>query len=168
MKYSLATNLATLGKIGRTRYAPGTLGSFVALWLAPLLFLPFSLPIRILVLTIVFFVGIWASEIASKELNDPDPSAVVIDEVLGQWVCLLPLSPISFYEMHLLSNLDIFILLVGFLLFRIFDITKVGPVGLVERKFSGGLGIMLDDAVAGFFGAIFLFPIQNYLRLFFG
>ncbi len=167
-KYSIATNIATLGKIGRSRYAPGTLGSFVALWLAPLLFLPFSLPIRILALSIVFFLGLWASEKASKELGKEDPSEVIIDEVLGQWICLFPLGTISFYDLHLLTNIDIFTLLIGFMLFRIFDITKVGPVGLVERKVKGGLGIMLDDVVAGFFAAIFLFPISKYLQLFFG
>lgn len=164
-KYSLATNIATLGIIGRTRYAPGTAGSFVALWLAPLVFLPFSFPIQILILTFVFFLGIWASEIAAKELGSEDPSAVIIDEVIGQWIALLPLANLSYFNDNLFLGYDFILLLSGFLLFRIFDITKVGIVGLVERKFSGGLGIMLDDVVAGILAALFLYPLQYYLPL---
>jgi len=164
-KYSLATNIATLGIIGRTRFAPGTAGSFAALWLAPLVFLPFSFPIRILILTFVFFLGIWASEIAAKELGHEDPSAVVIDEVLGQWVALLPLSHLSYFDSELFGNYEFILLLCGFMLFRLFDITKFGPVGLVERKVRGGLGIMLDDVVAGIFAASFLYSIQLYARL---
>ncbi len=168
MKYTFATNLATLGIIGRFGYAPGTMGSFAALLLAPLLFLPFGMLTRVLILTLLFFVGIWASEKACEELGGEDPSAVIIDEVLGQWISYFPLMPISFYDFDKLTNIDIYILIAGFMLFRLFDISKVGPVGLVERKFKGGLGIMLDDAVAGIFAALFLYAIQNYLHLYFG
>lgn len=165
-KYSITTNIATLGIIGRTRFAPGTAGSFVATWLAPLVFLPFSLPIRLLILTFIFFLGVWASEIAAKELGREDPSAVIIDEVLGQWITFLPLANISYFGTDLLQSYEFMLLLCGFMLFRLFDITKVGPVGLMERKFSGGLGIMLDDVVAGILAASFMYPAQFYIHLF--
>ena len=166
-KYSIATNIATLGVIGRTRYAPGTAGSFIAIWLAPLVFLPFSFPVRILILTFVFFLGIWASEIAAKELGKEDPSAVIIDEVLGQWISLMPLANISYFGTNLLQSYEFILLLCGFMLFRLFDITKVGPVGLMERKFSGGLGIMLDDVMAGILAAAFMYSAQFYIHAFF-
>ncbi len=166
-KHSLPTKIATLGRLGTSRMAPGTIGSFVALWLAPLLFLPLSFPLRILSLTVLFFVGVWASDIARQELGDEDPSCVIIDEVLGQWIALMPLSSISYFGANLMSNTDFFTLLCAFMLFRVFDITKLGPVGLVERKVGGGLGIMLDDIVAGFFAAIFVYPIDLYLKLVF-
>lgn len=166
-KYSFATNIATLGIIGRTRYAPGTLGSFVAVWLAPLCFLPFELPIRFAILGLLFLLGVYVSEIAAKELGNEDPSAVIIDEVLGQWITLACLPNFSYFNIVLFSNLEFILLLVGFMLFRIFDITKVGPVGLMERKFHGGYGIMLDDVVAGILAAACLYCIQLYTYMIF-
>ena len=165
-KYSLATSIATLGFIGHSKFAPGTMGSFVALCFAPLIFLPFSLPIRLLILIFIFFLGTWASEIAAKELGDGDPSAVIIDEVIGQWIALLPLTTLSYFGENTFLGYEFILLACGFLLFRIFDITKVGPVGLAERKFTGGLGIMLDDVVAGILAAAFMYPAQLYAHLF--
>ncbi len=163
-KYSLATNIATLGLIGRAMFAPGTAGSFAALCLAPFVFLPFSLPVRILILAFVFFLGVKVSDIAEKELGKADPSAVIIDEVIGQWIALLPLGYLSYFNADLFLGSDFVLLLCAFMLFRFFDISKVGPVGLMERKFHGGLGIMLDDVVAGILAAAFMFPIQNYVH----
>lgn len=166
-KYSLATNIATLGILGRTRFAPGTLGSFVAVWLAPLCFLPFDLPIRIAILGLLFLLGVYVSDIAAKELGYEDPNAVIIDEVLGQWITLSCLPNFSYFNIVLFSNLEFILLLVGFLLFRIFDITKIGPVGLMERKFHGGYGIMLDDVMAGVLALVFLYPITLYTYIIF-
>ena len=70
MRYSLLTNIATLGLVGRIKKAPGTAGSFLAVLCAPLCFLPFSLPIRLLILSVLFLIGIKASEQAEKELKE--------------------------------------------------------------------------------------------------
>lgn len=168
MQYSLLTNIATLGLIGRIKKAPGTAGSFVALLLAPLCFLPFSLPVRLIIVLALFAVGIKACEQAEKELQEKDPSSVIIDEVAGQWLTLLPVNPLSYFGADPIAPQEWFVLMVGFLLFRIFDISKLGPIGLCERKLSGGLGIMADDIMAGFLCACLMYPFQFYGNLIFG
>lgn len=168
MHYSPLTNIATLGLVGRIKKAPGTAGSFVAVLLAPLCFLPFSLPVRLVMILALFLIGIKASEQAEKELREKDPSSVIIDEVAGQWLTLLPVNAISYFGTDPIAAQEWFVLMVGFLLFRIFDISKLGPVGLCERKLSGGLGIMADDIMAGFLAGCLMYPFQFYGNLIFG
>jgi len=95
----------------------------------------------------VFFVvlvtlALWSSHVGSKALMTGDPSCVVIDEAAGFFmaVFLLPLTFKSF--------------ILGFLLFRVFDIVKPFPIGLIDRRMKGGPGIVLDDLVAGLFANI--------------
>lgn len=166
-KDTIALNIAQMGFIGRSRHAPGTAGSFVALWLAPLFFLPLSLPLRCLVLVIVFYIGMWASAIAAKILNDKDPSSIIIDELVGQWIALLPVTQISYFGTEPIRIYQLFLLIIAFMLFRLFDITKVGPVGLAERKCEGAFGIMFDDVVAGLLAAAFMYPLNIYAHMFF-
>ena len=80
-----------------------------------------------------------------------DPSSVVIDEVAGQWITLLPaaLDPVSFA--------------IGFIAFRFLDITKPFPAGWADRNLTGAPGIMLDDLCAGIYAGLVLFAIQHYL-----
>ena len=84
--------------------------------------------------------------------KDHDPSEIVIDEVTGQFIALLPLSYASW--MH---GIDILAMWPGwiaaFALFRLFDITKPGPIGWADRR-GDALGVMLDDVIAGIFAAI--------------
>jgi phosphatidylglycerophosphatase A len=91
------------------------------------------------VLTVMAF---WSSEVAWRRLGIDDPSEVVIDEVAGYGlsVFLLPFSLLSFA--------------LGFVFFRIFDIWKPFPIGLIDRRVKGGLGIVLDDLVAGVFANV--------------
>ncbi len=168
MRYSLLTNLATLGLVGRIKKAPGTAGSFIAVLLAPLCFLPLSIPHRLLVLVILFVIGLKASEQAEIELGEKDPQSVIIDEVLGQWLSLLPVNTLSYFSTKAIAPHEWFVLMIGFLLFRAFDISKIGPVGLCERKLRGGLGIMADDAMAGILCAMLMYPFQFYGNLIFG
>lgn len=168
MRYSLLTNIATLGFVGRVKKAPGTAGSFLAVLCAPLCFLPFSLPMRLLILSVLFLIGIKASEQAEKELKEKDPSSVIIDEVVGQWLTLLPVNALSYFNSQTIMPQDWFVLMIGFLFFRIFDIGKIGPVGLCERKLQGGIGIMADDVMAGFLAALLMYPLQFYGNLIFG
>ena len=114
--------------------APGTAGSAVALvaiWLIP--FSPFSLA---LALVIVILVGIWAGTRAERFLGRKDPGQIVIDEVAGMAlsVLTLPRTPP--------------VLLAAFLLFRLLDIVKPFPARQSQRV-SGGLGVMIDDLIAG-------------------
>jgi phosphatidylglycerophosphatase A len=88
----------------------------------------------------VFVIGIWASALYSRRLGLEDPGSVVVDEVAGQWLTLVPVA--------IASEFNIAYTLLGFLLFRLFDIVKPWPVNLADRKLKGGFGIMADDILA--------------------
>ena len=127
-----------IGVAGLARPAPGTWGSAAAALLAPLCFVPLELPWRTLVLAGIFLTGSWAATRVEKLLQCKDPSQVVIDELLGVWLSLLPFATVSLP-----------MLLASFALFRVFDILKPWPVSASEYWLPDGYGVMLDDAVAG-------------------
>ena len=134
--------LARLWIVGRSPYAPGTCGTLVALALAPLAFMPLPIWARLPVLCLLFWVGLLASTEAEKALGNKDPQEVIIDEVFGMWLTLLPFASLSLMGYAL-----------AFLLFRLFDIVKPWPVREFE-KLPSGLGIMADDAVAGLMASV--------------
>ncbi len=102
--------------------------------------LPFTI---YLILTIfAFTAGIWFCKQAIKWLERDDPSVVVWDEVVGYLITMFA-APLGWYWM-----------LIGFLLFRLFDILKPWPIGYFDRNIHGGLGIMLDDIIAGLFALV--------------
>lgn len=134
---------------GWLKPAPGTWGSAAALPLAWLLWNWGGHPALAGAMGIVFLVGWWASERIVRADGLEDPSWVVIDEVAGQWMVLLFTPP---------SLLDYAI---GFGLFRLFDIWKPWPVCWADRKIKGGLGIMLDDILAGLMGLAVMVLLQR-------
>ncbi|GIT92079.1 phosphatidylglycerophosphatase A [Jannaschia pagri] len=147
----IARTVATLGGVGHLRPAPGTWGSLVAL---PLGWVAMQLgPVAFtLAIAVIFAVGLWATEQVTRGSGDHDPSEVVIDEVLGQWIALLPLAwgaARAGVEVERLWPGWI----AAFVLFRLFDIWKPGPVGWMDKR-PDALGVMLDDAVAGVLAAI--------------
>jgi phosphatidylglycerophosphatase A len=150
---ALAAPIATVCGIGRLPMAPGTFGSLAALPLAFLLHGLGGFWLLAVVTVAGFAIGVWASEVYAKTAGRDDPSEVVIDEVVGQWFALWPLS------LGLtLMGADPWLFpwpgwVGGFLLFRFFDIVKPPPVNWAERL-PGGMGIMLDDAVAGALAAL--------------
>ncbi len=144
--------IATFGYAGHLRPAPGTWGSLAALpvgWLLHVIGGPILLCVGIVA---AFSAGWWATALETKGKEDHDPSEIVIDEVAGQWIAILPL---SLGAAHV--NADILSLwpgwLTAFLLFRLFDILKPGPVGWADRR-GDALGVMLDDIIAGILAAI--------------
>lgn len=148
----IARLVATVGGVGYLRPAPGTWGSLVALPVAAALHLiggPWLLMIAIIAM---FFEGLWATIQVTRWQDNHDPSYVVIDEVVGQWIALLPL---SFGAAHV--GVSIFALWPGwiaaFVLFRLFDILKPGPVGWADRR-QTPTGVMLDDVIAGALAAV--------------
>src|SRR5262249_23499888 len=98
-----------------------------------------------LVAVLLFFPAVWASGITAEVKKQEDPSCVVVDEVIGQWITLAGAHP-----------LEIKSLIAGFVLFRLFDIWKPWPVRNLEAL-AGGWGINADDAMAGVYGAAVLF-----------
>lgn len=143
----LALSLATLGPAGRMPFAPGTWGSAAALVLAPWIFVPLPLSARLGALGLVLAAGTWAAARTEKILGRKDPGCVVVDELLGQWTAFAPFHLTGWTTAMPLE------LLALFALFRLFDIVKPWPIRAVERSVPGGLGVMLDDLVAGLFAA---------------
>ena len=143
--------LATWFGSGLLPRAPGTWGSLAAL--------PFAWAIQsaggqtalVIGAAIAFVVGVWASDRMARDTGSKDPGAVVIDEVAGQWLALafVPLSVWSY--------------LAGFVLFRIADITKLWPASVADRRIGGGLGIMLDDIIAGVYAGLVLLVGSKFL-----
>jgi len=148
--HRIKTFIATSGFAGYLPGAPGTWGSIVAilLWYALQLVIE---PLFIVGLTVVlFFIGVWVAKDISRYEEEEDPSHIVIDELVGQWIPLwfLPVTPMY--------------ILMAFILFRIFDIAKPWPVSMFDR-IPGGWGIMLDDIAAGVYALLILEGIQFIL-----
>jgi phosphatidylglycerophosphatase A len=144
--------IATFGGVGHLRPAPGTWGSLAALPVALVLCWiggPWLLTLGVVVVCGVGFVAARA-EIA--ESGDTDPAHVVIDEVAGQWIALMPVA----FGAGIMT-VPVTALWPGwvaaFVLFRLFDILKPGPVGWADRR-ADALGLMLDDVIAGVFAAL--------------
>lgn len=121
--------------------APGTFGTVAAL----LIYIPLSgLPPLIYgaVVVAAFLLGIWICETTSHELGVHDHGGIVWDEFVGMWLALFLVPPQWLW------------VLVGFLLFRALDILKPWPIKWADTKVEGGLGIMLDDVLAGIMAAL--------------
>ncbi len=123
--------------------APGTWGSLVGLLLFFLLH-TLNLQIYLAVVAAIFVLGTFAAGEAEKIMDRKDPGLVVIDEIVGILITMIaiPATPLA--------------MALGFILFRIFDIWKPFPIRLIDQRFHGGLGIMLDDIVAGIFSLVIL------------
>jgi phosphatidylglycerophosphatase A len=138
----LALAIATWG-VGYLPLMPGTFGSLAGLGVFLLLG---SLPLQIGAVVAITWAGIWSASRTERILRLKDPGRVVVDEVAGQMIALLPLSVFAVSSRG-------FWITVSFILFRLFDIFKPYPA----RKFEGlhgGLGIMADDLVAGVYAAL--------------
>ena len=138
--------LATLGPVGFFKPAPGSWGSAAAVVLAAILAMlsPWLLEIATL---LVCLLGVLAAGRYQTVTSRHDAPEVVIDEVAGQWIALLAV-PLD-WRWYLLA----------FLLFRLFDIVKPGPVRMAENL-PGGIGVMADDIVAGVLAATCLLLIR--------
>lgn len=134
-----------LGIAGLSKWAPGTCGTFLALLVAPFIFQPLGLKTRIVFLLLVFFLGSLAATRAEHLLGQKDPGEVVVDELAGAYVAILPFAggswPLLFW---------------AFVIFRIFDIAKPWPVKASETWLPDGWGVMIDDVIGGFMAMIVL------------
>ena len=132
----VALLVATAGYVGYFPIAPGTAGSLAGLAVFAAVRRAESPAIELAVIAIVLMAGVWSAGVAERALETDDPGPVVIDEVLGMLITLA-LLPVSLAGMA-----------ADFVLFRISDIVKPYPASRLERL-GGGMGIMLDDAMAG-------------------
>jgi len=144
--------VTSFGFIGLVPVAPGTFGSAAAIPVAWLLHWWGGFPVLLVATVLVFALGTWAITIFTAG-GDPDPSEVVIDEVAGQWIALWPLS-LGLSMADAAPHVFPWPGWVGaFVMFRLFDIWKPGPIGRADRMHTP-LGVMLDDVIAGVFAAV--------------
>lgn len=141
---------------GLPRRAPGTWGTVGGLIVAiPLLSLGF---VPFLIITILSCViGNWICGRTSKLMGGHDNPHIVWDEWAGMWLTLLPLSYMGIADGNFWQNIaqssSVVAIIIAFILFRFFDIIKPPPIGWADKKVAGGLGIMLDDIIAGIMAA---------------
>tara|TARA_B100000073_G_scaffold153328_1_gene126590 strand:+ start:470 stop:958 length:489 start_codon:yes stop_codon:yes gene_type:complete len=147
--------IASLGGIGLIRFAPGTFGSIFS-WF---LFIYLSHYLNMIVLTsLMFFLGIWVCEIISKDLEEKDDKSIVVDELIGMWIALMP--TIYFADTQAERTT---IAILALVLFRFFDIVKPYPINLLDQKFKNGFGIVIDDVAAGIITLLILIPVSVLL-----
>lgn len=152
MQHSTAKLIATFFYSGLLKPASGTWGTLAALPVAWLLHV-IGGPVLLSGATIAaYFIGLKATEAYTAGSDNHDPSEVVIDEVVGMWITLFP---VSFGAK--MMGADMLALypgwIVGFLAFRFFDITKFGPIGKADQR-GDAIGVMMDDVYAGVAAAI--------------
>lgn len=134
---------------GLARKAPGTAGTLAAIPLYYLLMQFDSLLLYSIFTVLTLLAGIWICDLAAQRLGEHDYGGIVWDEIVGYLITLW-LVPFSWTNV-----------LLGFVLFRLFDIAKPWPIKWADRQVSGGLGIMLDDVLAGIFAGLILLAMQT-------
>ncbi|QEF22606.1 phosphatidylglycerophosphatase A [Helicobacter pylori] len=152
-KFSLRACFLTLFFSGYSKKAPGTIGSLVALLL--------GLPILIFSANTLFlgaiFVGLIAITQIDKEEEESkihDSSYIVIDELVGMWLAMA------------ISGLSLAGVVLSFIFFRIYDITKPSLIGKIDKKVKGGLGVVADDALAGVLAGLSALLVIHILGFF--
>ena len=147
MNKKLITFLATGFGSGLAPFAPGTFGTLVGVVIC-LLCLPLPWPLRLLTVLTLSALSIYVAQRAEKIYQKKDDQRIVIDEIVGFQITMLPVA------------ITILHLGVGFVLFRIFDILKPFPINNLQRL-PGGWGVVIDDVAAGIYAAVILFAL-NY------
>lgn len=149
MKEVIANLIATFLYVGHLPYAPGTFGTLAAV---PLFYLISGLPVYLylLITLVVIGVSVWASTIAEGIYDKTDPGQIVADEVSGYLVTMILIPPT-------VTNI-----VIGFFLFRLFDIIKPPPVRSFERL-PGGWGVVIDDVAAGVYACVCMHVIVRFI-----
>ncbi|GAA9579475.1 phosphatidylglycerophosphatase A [Helicobacter pylori] len=152
-KFSLRACFLTLFFSGYSKKAPGTIGSLVALLL--------GLPVLIFSANTLFlgaiFIGLIAIAQIDKEEEESkihDSSYIVIDELVGMWLAMA------------VSGLSLAGVILSFIFFRIYDITKPSLIGKIDKEVKGGLGVVADDALAGVLSGLSVLLVINILGFF--
>ena len=160
---------STFFGVGLLPKAPGTWGSFVALFLFyGLIYVQISFLLYFLFFIFFSIASIIICEIASKDLVEKDHKTIVIDEVAGAGLSFLFIPLLGIYNFSTLewqkeSYLAAFILII---LFRFFDILKPHPISFIDSKFKSGFGIVCDDLVAGIFAGLTLLGGNFFFQIF--
>ena len=141
------SRFAEVYPIGHSKYAPGTMGSLIGVLVGYFLIINLDVKFYLIFLLIFIIVSYLLCEAHLKFYNKKDPKEVVVDEISGQFIAILGCMQSDKSTYMFLS------LLLSFVLFRFFDITKIGPIKRFENL-PNGIGIMADDIVAGLFALV--------------
>ena len=149
--------------IGYSKYAPGTVASFLTS-LIYVFFYNFQINfiLLILIIILIFIFSVYSIDFFKNSFDNIDAKEIVIDEFVGQSIPLL-----TIYSIVPKENIEIFLpyVLISFISFRFFDILKIYPANIVDKKMKNGFGVMLDDVIAGFYSAVvilFIFVFGYY------
>ncbi len=135
---------------GLSPIAPGTFGTLAAIPIYVILAFLLNAKAYLLVVLLAFVSGIWICQRVSRDLGEHDYAGIVWDEMVGYWLTMF-LVPLHWFWMVL-----------GFVLFRLFDIWKPYPIRAIDKRVGGGLGIMLDDVLAAI-PAFFILQVVSHL-----
>ena len=144
--------------IGYIKILPGTWGSLIALFIMYFLFniLSISLIILVIIFIILFFLSNSLINYFSSFTDSEDSQHIVIDELLGVFFVFL------FYDLIKIYN-DFITCILIFVIFRIFDISKIFPASYFDRKVKNGYGVMLDDIIAGLYTVLTLIVVNAFI-----
>ena len=147
----------TILGLGLAPFAPGTLGSLagILLWLV---IREVISPGAMLFTAVVLFFFSWImteNYITQKNEGEHDPSEVIIDELIGQWISLIPILYLDFILYTMSISETITMIFLSFLLFRFFDIVKPWPISFFDQQ-QNSFSVLFDDVLAGFLSAIFI------------
>ncbi|GAA8621780.1 phosphatidylglycerophosphatase A [Helicobacter pylori] len=152
-KFNLRACFLTLFFSGYSKKAPGTIGSLVALLLG-LPVLAFSANTLFLGAIFVGLIAIAQIDKEEEESKVHDSSYIVIDELVGMWIAMA------------ISGLSLAGVVLSFIFFRIYDITKPSLIGKIDKEVKGGLGVVADDALAGVLAGLSVLLVINILGFF--
>ncbi len=152
-KFSLRACFLTLFFSGYSKKAPGTIGSLVALLLG-LPVLIFSANTLFLAAVLIGLIAIAQIDKEEEESKIHDSSYIVIDELVGMWLAMA------------ISGLSLVGVVLSFIFFRIYDITKPSLIGKIDKEVKGGLGVVADDALAGVLAGLSVLLVINILGFF--
>ncbi len=152
-KFSLRACFLTLFFSGYSKRAPGTIGSLVALLLG-LPVLIFSANTLFLAAILIGLIAIAQIDKEEEESKIHDSSYIVIDELVGMWLAMA------------ISGLSLAGVVLSFIFFRIYDITKPSLIGKIDKEVKGGLGVVADDALAGVLAGLSVLLVINILGFF--
>ncbi len=152
-KFGLRACFLTLFFSGYSKKAPGTIGSLVALLLG-LPILIFSANTLFLAAVLIGLIAIAQIDKEEEESKIHDSSYIVIDELVGMWLAMA------------ISGLSLAGVILSFIFFRIYDITKPSLIGKIDKEIKGGLGVVADDALAGVLAGLSALLVINILGFF--
>ncbi|MCQ2724709.1 phosphatidylglycerophosphatase A [Helicobacter pylori] len=152
-KFSLRACFLTLFFSGYSKKAPGTIGSLVALLLG-LPILIFSANTLFLAAVFIGLIAITQIDKEEEETKRHDSSYIVIDELVGMWLAMA------------ISGLSLAGVVLSFIFFRIYDITKPSLIGKIDKEVKGGLGVVADDALAGVLAGLSALLVIHILGFF--